>query len=57
LRENPVPKISPLPNDSGVVTVLHDVTSLKDADRIGHALARDASGFDSWMVTALTMER
>jgi two-component system phosphate regulon sensor histidine kinase PhoR len=36
-------QVSPLPNDSGVVTVLHDVTSLKDADRIRRNFVANAS--------------
>ncbi len=36
-------QISPLPNDSGVVTVLHDVTTLKDADRIRRNFVANAS--------------
>jgi two-component system phosphate regulon sensor histidine kinase PhoR len=35
--------VSPLPNDRGVVTVLHDVTTLKDADRIRRDFVANAS--------------
>ncbi len=35
--------VSPLPDDRGVVTVLHDVTSLKDADRIRRNFVANAS--------------
>jgi len=36
-------QVAPLPNDTGVVTVLHDVTSLKDADRIRRNFVANAS--------------
>jgi two-component system phosphate regulon sensor histidine kinase PhoR len=36
-------QVAPLPNDEGVVTVLHDVTSLKDADRIRRNFVANAS--------------
>jgi two-component system phosphate regulon sensor histidine kinase PhoR len=36
-------QVAPLPRNAGVVTVLHDVTSLKDADRIRRDFVANAS--------------
>ncbi|HJL14275.1 MAG TPA: ATP-binding protein [Sandaracinaceae bacterium LLY-WYZ-13_1] len=36
-------QVAPLPDNAGVVTVLHDVTSLKDADRIRRDFVANAS--------------